>query len=185
MSLESRLLAFVQAVGGDIKALLGRALPAGGAVGQVMTKTGAGDYVATWADSTSPPLSHAEASLSADVSLSSSNTWYNGPAVTLEPGTWLINAHVTHVRSATTAETVYARLTDGTNHHASQQMYHASVSGTGVALHLSAVVTLPASTTLRVQCATSAGAAASAMKAAMTSNGAGNNATQITAVRIA
>lgn len=185
MSLESRLLAFVQAVGADIKALLGRALPAGGSVGQVMTKTGLDDYAAGWADSASPSLSYAEAALAANVSLTSSNTWYNGPAVTLGPGTWLLNAHVTHVRSATTAETVYARISDGTNHHASQQLYHASVSGTGVALYLTAVVTLATSTTLRIQCATSAGAAASAMKAAMTANGAGNNATQITAVRIA
>ncbi len=185
MSLESRILAFVQAVGGDIKALLGRALPAGGSVGQVVTKTGPGDYVAAWADSASAPLSYAEAALTADVSLTSSNTWYNGPSVTLGPGTWLINAHITHVRSATTAETVYARLTDGTNHHASQQMYHASASGSGVTLFLTAVVPLANSTTLRVQCATSAGAAASAMRAAMTANGAGKNATQITAVRIA
>lgn len=49
MSLESRITAVVQAIGNDIKALLGRSLPAGGTTGQVLTKTSATDYAAVWA----------------------------------------------------------------------------------------------------------------------------------------
>ena len=50
MSLQARIAAFITAVGTDIKTLLGRALPAGGAAGQVLSKTGAGDYAVGWAD---------------------------------------------------------------------------------------------------------------------------------------
>jgi hypothetical protein len=48
MSLESRIVAVVQAIGADIKALLGRSLPAGGGTGQVLTKTSATDYAVSW-----------------------------------------------------------------------------------------------------------------------------------------
>lgn len=159
MSLHARLLALVAAIGADIKAL--QAAPPGGA------------------------LVALEADLSADVSLAVSNTWYDGPSLSLGAGTWLVNAHLTHVRTANTAATVYVRLTDGATHHASQQMYHPSASGAGAALSLTALVTLAAPATLVLQCATSAGAAASAMRAALIANGSGSNATKITAVRLA
>lgn len=48
MSLEARIIAAVQAIGLDVKALFTRALPAGGTTGQVLAKTSATDYAATW-----------------------------------------------------------------------------------------------------------------------------------------
>lgn len=48
MSLESRIVALAQAIGSDIKALLGRAMPAGGSAGQVLTKSSGADYAASW-----------------------------------------------------------------------------------------------------------------------------------------
>lgn len=48
MSLVTRLNAFVEAVGADIKTLLSRSLPAGGTMGQVLTKTGTADYAVGW-----------------------------------------------------------------------------------------------------------------------------------------
>lgn len=48
MSLVTRLNAFVQAVGADIKTLLARSLPAGGASGQVLAKTSSTDYATEW-----------------------------------------------------------------------------------------------------------------------------------------
>lgn len=48
MSLEARIVAAVQAIGLDIKALFSRALPAGGATGQVLAKTSATDYAVAW-----------------------------------------------------------------------------------------------------------------------------------------
>lgn len=48
MSLEARIIALAQAIGEDIKALLGRALPPGGSAGQVLTKSSGADYAASW-----------------------------------------------------------------------------------------------------------------------------------------
>lgn len=124
------------------------------------------------------------AALSADVQMPTTNTWYDGPGVTLTPGTWLVNAVVTQLRTATTAETIYARVTNGTTHYASTQGYHASVANSGCTLFMTALITVASNTAIKIQGATSAGAAASLMKAAMTANGSGNNATMITAVRI-
>ena len=48
MSLETRIVAAVQAIGLDVKTLFTRSLPAGGTTGQVLAKTSATDYAATW-----------------------------------------------------------------------------------------------------------------------------------------
>lgn len=129
-------------------------------------------------------LSSASAALAADVSLTTSNQWYDGPGISLATGTWLVGATITQVRSATTAETIYGRLSTGTVHYASTQMYHASLNGSGVTMSLNALITLAATTTVKCQCATSAGNANSRMKAATTANGSGNNATLITALKV-
>lgn len=50
MTLEARLLALVQAIGADIKALLARAVPTSGAAGQVLTRTGPGATDYAWAN---------------------------------------------------------------------------------------------------------------------------------------
>lgn len=127
---------------------------------------------------------HLSASLSADVSLTTSNTWYDGPGVTLTPGTWLANAVLTQWRTATTAETIFARISTGSVHYASTQAYHASVANSGCTLYLTSLITVASNTAIKLQATSSAGAATSLMKAALTSNGVGNNATMITAVRV-
>lgn len=48
MSLETRILALVQAIGVDVKALFTRSPPAGGTTGQVLTKNSAADHDASW-----------------------------------------------------------------------------------------------------------------------------------------
>lgn len=129
-------------------------------------------------------LTTASAALSADVNLSSSNQWYDGPGISLVAGTWLVAATITQVRTATTAETIYGRITTGTTHFASTQMYHPSANGGGASLCLNALITLVATTSVKCQCATSAGNSNSRMRAATTSNGSGNNATMITALKV-
>jgi len=47
-TLEQRLADLVAVIGADIKALLGRAVPTGGAVGEVLGKTGAADGAIGW-----------------------------------------------------------------------------------------------------------------------------------------
>lgn len=144
---------------------------------------GSGDIVITGGSGGS--LTSAEASLSADVALPTSNTWVDGPSLSLAAGTWLLTAHTTFWRTATTATTWFSRITDGTNHHASGQLYTASVAGIGGVVALTAVVTLASTTTIKIQGTTNAGAAACLMKAATTANGSGTNATQLVAVKVA
>lgn len=135
--------------------------------------------------SSSGSITNAEAALAGDVQLPVSGTWYDGPGVSLAAGTWLVTGTITFWRTATTATIWFGRITDGTNHHASSQAYTASVAGTGVCVSLSAILTLTGTTTIKLQGTTSAGATACLMKAATTANGSGNNATQITAIRLA
>ena len=162
-----------------------RLTKAGGTVGQVLTKNSATDYDYSWITPASAgTITSLSASLSADVALTTTATWYDGPSVSLPAGTWLVIGQITHVRSATTAETIYSRISNGTTHYSSTQFYHASVTGTGVILPMIAKITLAATTTIKLQATSSAGASTSTMKAALTANGAGNNATNIIAVRL-
>lgn len=48
MTLEARLLALVQAIGTDVKALFARAPAIGGTTGQVWTKNSNTDHDASW-----------------------------------------------------------------------------------------------------------------------------------------
>jgi hypothetical protein len=130
-------------------------------------------------------ITHSEASLASDVQLPTSNTWVDGPGVSLAAGTWLITGHISFWRTATTATIWFGRITDGTNHHASSQAYTTSVAGTGANVAMTAVITLTGTTTIKLQGTTSSGAAACLMKAALTANGSGNHATQITAIKLA
>lgn len=157
--------------------------PTGGTTGQVLTKNSATNYDYAWA-TPGATLTHVEGLLGADVQMPSSNTWYDGPTVSLAAGTWLVNCHMTQIRNATTAENIYARISDGTTHHASQQAYHPSASGSGCNVAMTTVLTVASTTTIKGQMATSAGSTNSLIKAAMAANGAGNNASIITAIKI-
>jgi hypothetical protein len=125
------------------------------------------------------------ASLGADVQLPSSNTFVDGPSLVLPAGTWLVTGTATFQRNATTAVHWVARLSDGTTHHASSQMYQGSVSGHTASIGLSAIIVLAAQTTIKLQGAVSVGSTTSLMKAATPAAGSGNNATRINAVKIA
>lgn len=136
-------------------------------------------------DGKQPTVTSASGSLGADVQMPSTNTWYTGPSVSLAAGTWLVNCHMTQIRNATTAESIYARISNGSTHYASQQAYHPSASGSGCNVAMTAIITLAGTTTVSGQMATSAGATTSLIKAAMAANGAGNNASTITAIKLA
>ena len=129
-------------------------------------------------------ISHAENFITVDVQMPVSSTWYDGPGISLAAGTWLVTGHISFWRTATTATIWFGRISDGTNHYASSQAYTPSVAGTGANVALTAVITLTGTTTIKLQGTTSAGATAALMKAATTANGSGNNATQITAIRL-
>lgn len=166
----------------------GVGVPVGGTTGQVLAKINATDYNTQWitpAAGGGGSLTSSQASLSADVQMPTSNTWYDGPSLSLAAGTWLINTHTTLARTATTALTYFNRVTTGTVHYASSSQYQASVANHTVSIGLSAVITLASTTTIKIQSTSNAGATSVLMKAALLANGSGNNATQITAVKIA
>jgi hypothetical protein len=79
---------------------------------------------------------------------------------------------------------VTVRLSNGTTHYASQCQYHMSVANITLGFSMSAVVTLTAATTIKLQMATTAGIANCLMKAAAPNNASGNTATLINAIRI-
>jgi hypothetical protein len=131
-------------------------------------------------------LSYANAKLTGgDVSMASADTWYDGPSISLEAGTWLVLSQMQFNRTTTTAVQWTSRITDGTTHYASAQHSHASLSGHHVSIPLHAVVTLTETTTIKAQGAAATSSTAQSMLMATTSNSSGQNATQISAVRIA
>ena len=77
-----------------------------------------------------------------------------------------------------------ARLSTGTVHYASKCLYHGSVANITLGFAMTAVMTLSAATTVKLQMATTVGIANCLMKAAAPNNASGNTATVISAVRI-
>lgn len=130
-------------------------------------------------------LSYVQNQLSADVAMASANTYYDGPAVTLSAGTWLLTGTVTHDGLAN-ATLVTAKLWDGTTVAASCEtlVYGGAAGRDMAALPLSAVVVIAAGTpTWKISVA--ANAVTTNIKAAAPENGAGNNASTLVAVKIA
>ena len=81
--------------------------------------TNTNEIVISSAGASSIEIESHSSSLTSDVQLATLNTWYDGPSVTLGPGTWLINGTITVARSAT--NNFWGRISDGTNHYASTQ----------------------------------------------------------------
>jgi hypothetical protein len=119
------------------------------------------------------------------VQIPNNNTFVDGPSLSLVAGTWLVVAHVTLNRNATTLANYVARLTNGTTHYASGQGTQPSQNPHAVSIPLTARIVLGATTTVKIQAATSAGSTTTLIKAATGVNGSGNNATQLTAVKLA
>jgi hypothetical protein len=135
--------------------------------------------------STHGSLARHSGALSADVQLANTNQWYDGPSVTLPAGTWLVRASATFIRNTTGVAHWTGRISDKTNHFASGQQYTASVSGIAFTMSVEEIITLASTTDIFFQASTNAGNAAALMKAAAAVNGVGNNATRITAIRLA
>jgi uncharacterized protein YodC (DUF2158 family) len=125
-------------------------------------------------------LTYQTNSLSADVALTSANTYYTGPSVTLSAGTWLITGGVTLYGSS---GAYTAKLWDGTSVSASRESKTGGGSQAATA-SLSGVVVI-ASGTPTWKISAVASSTGGIIKAACPDNGAGTNASTITAVKIA
>ena len=111
------------------------------------------------------------------------NTWYDGPTLALGIGTWLVFATLT-VGRVNKDPTLYgARITNGTTHYASTEASNNLQPHVCSLSMISPPIVLAVPTTIKAQGA--ATVAASTIYAAATSNGSGNNASHIRALRIA
>lgn len=145
--------------------------------GNVLTAFGG---VGIWAPGASGgALTHAVASLGADVALTTAGTFYDGPSLSLAAGTWLALSVVEYLISSASSF-LTSRLWDGTTTYAELQ----TQSTYWTAHALSAIVTLAATTTLKVS-ATPDTTTGNTMKAKAGYHGAGGTlASYLAAVKI-
>lgn len=101
--------------------------------------------------------------MTADVTLGSSNTWYNAISRNLAAGTWLIVAQIGFWRTATGARTYYARIVAGSTTVSNAQAYMPSANPSGITITLVAVAT--GMQTITLQGATSNGSTSEAIRA--------------------
>jgi hypothetical protein len=123
--------------------------------------------------------------LAADVTLTSSNTFYDGPSVTVDPGRWLFVAQVTLLDTAGSGAKFTVRLTDGTTVFTSAESvtHDPDVSSYGhepITLRLSWAIDPAVETTYKIQAASTV-ASTGVMRALVPHNGGGKPATMLTA----
>lgn len=117
--------------------------------------------------------------LGSDVSMTSANTAYDGPSITLPRGPWRVSAQITGtVGSAGYFE---SRLWDGTTVYATAEGYMATATAS-ICMSMSRVIVLAATTTLKITCYSTV--ASGAIKSALQNNNSGNVATIISADRV-
>lgn len=129
---------------------------------------------------------------SSDTTLPTSDAWVQAleTASTYSAGTYLVTATITFNRATTGDRTYMAYLANDQVSqavYASTSQYVPSSNPSSCSLSLSAIVTVPAlgSYKFRLYGLTTAGSASDSIKAALPSNGVGNNATTLTVLRIA
>ena len=130
-----------------------------------------------------PNISSVSNFAATDVALTNATTYYNCATVSLTAGTWLLLGTSTLGRTTTTAGHYNLRISDGVNHYASTQHYHASVTNNFASLSCNAIVTVASTTIVYLQAAGSI--AGDVAKAITPNNASGANATGLIGIRIA
>lgn len=133
---------------------------------------------------TEDDLTYVSTALTSDVAMTTLNTFYDGPSVVLTLGTWLLVGSVTVGSPIASAQSVSAKLWDGTTVHASGEMCTPVLSGDVAAAHLSLsrIVILGAGATLKISVASSVNG--STIKAQTPHNASGNTASYLQATKI-
>lgn len=122
-----------------------------------------------------------EGHITGDVTLTTQNTFYDGPTVSLTAGTWLLNGAIVAVDAAAPAN-IEAKLWDGTNVQASAEGQNPQ-AGACLTLPLNGIVTVTSTTTWKIS-VTNSTRNGGLIKAAIPQNAAGNTASYIKAVKI-
>jgi hypothetical protein len=133
-----------------------------------------------------PAHTNSTSQLSSDVAMTTANTFYDGPSLSLAAGTWLLNASVDlQTTSTSSAVNFTCKLWDGTNVASSGYAAIGATSSGAVKNFQMAIngIASPASaTTWKISCTSAT--ASQIIKAAATNNSPGNNASTLVAVRI-
>jgi hypothetical protein len=119
--------------------------------------------------------------LAADVTMTSANTYYDGPSLTLTAGTYLLMGHVTCMITGNSGQYT-AKLWDGTTVTDSAAQTQSS-NTFPVSLSVYGVVSPTGSTTYKISVAS--GTAAGKILAAAPTNAAGNTASTLIALKLA
>ena len=135
---------------------------------------------AAWVRVSTPPVQ--ENFLTGDVTMTNGNQFYDGPSLSLDPGTYLLIGHVS-LKNATAGGPGWctAKLWDGTNVFDTGDDYSAS-TGTGPQITLTAVITLTTTTTVKVSAAQQV--AGGVMRKTAETNGVANKNAHLLAIRI-
>lgn len=131
-----------------------------------------------------PTLSFASSALSANVTLVTAGTWYDGLSVSLAAGTWLVNSMVSFSTTHSSDILCGARITDKTNHFASTQQFLHNKNPNAGSLALSCLISLASTTTIFMQGITDVSGSVALLRAQTPNYASGNTATTLTAVRI-
>lgn len=123
-----------------------------------------------------------EADLSGDVAMNNTAAFFDGPSVLLGPGTWLIVGSVNVLDTAGVAG-IIGKLWDGTTVERSAQVSTPG-AGTPSSMTLTCVVVVLATATWKISCR-DLSSTSGAIKATTVSASQGNNASGISAVRLA
>jgi len=152
-----------------------------GTTNQVLTAdTTVSPYKVKWASAGAASLTSQTANLSANVSMPSANTFYDGPSITLAAGTWLLIGQVSIEDPGANGGRNTAKLWDGTT--VSTSVDSTQPSGSTIGMTMSAFVSPASSTTYKVSVANSQ--PTHNILANTTTNSAGNT-SRITATKIA
>lgn len=148
------------------------------------TLTDLGGGTVKYTASTLSGLSSAEAFLGADVTMTTVNTYYDGPTISLGVGTWLILASMEFTDTASAAH-MTAKLWNGTTVLTSGQTIVVAASY-GALMTLTGLRVIASGTEAwKMSGANGTNSTSGRIKAAALLNGAGNNATSIRAIQIA
>lgn len=150
--------------------------PAGGVLG--------GSYpTPTFAtNGTTPIMGTLTNLLGANVPMANANQFYDGPAVAVTAGTWLVVATTIGVGGTAAQTYLSAKLWDGTTVISSTM---GAAPASGIPIEVVCVGTYVATGTATVKLSAAFNTAGGTLLAAASPNGAGNNACILTALRIA
>jgi hypothetical protein len=118
--------------------------------------------------------------LTGDVTMTSANTFYDGPSLSLAAGTYILNGHVAYLETGT-GSYFTVRLWDGTT--VISEGLGRTENAVGVTVSISGTVVLVGTTTIKISGASNA--AGRAMKATIASNGTANKGSYLIAAKIA